>query len=117
MKIAAFRIPSVCLVFLFLIGSVAGCSDGGDQSWLLGRWVPVHNPLNESDDTLVFKTEGKVTVETTDNRTIDGEYKIRDNFVVLELAVPKRATEVRFMISDDHKRLMYKNGAYFERKG
>lgn len=116
MNFAALRTLPFFLSALCLIGSIAACSGEGDQSWLLGRWVPVHNPLHEANDTLIFGAEGKVAVETTDNRTIDGKYKVRDNFVVLELAVPKRLTEVRFMISEDHKRLMYKNGAYFERR-
>jgi len=116
MRVDRIRTLFICLAALFLSVCLSACSNDGEQDWLIGRWAPVHNPLNESNDTLVFKGEGKITVETTDNRTIDGEYKIKDNFVIVNLAVPKRPTQVRFMISKDHKRLMYKNGAYFERQ-
>jgi len=111
------RTPFLCLITLIAFVCLQGCSNDAGGDWLTGRWIPIHNPLNESQDTLVFKADGKVTIETSDNRTIDGEYRIKDNFVILNLAVPKRPTQVRLMISKDHARLMYKNGAYFERRG
>ena len=117
MNVTRFRKLSLCLTTLILSGLLIGCGNAGERAWLIGRWDPVHNPLNESNDTLVFKADGKVTVETSNDRTIDGEYRVRENFVILNLAVPKRPTQVKFMISKDHKRLMYKNGAYFERRG
>jgi len=117
MNTAHFRALPIYLTALLAFGCLTGCANESEQDWLTGRWIPIHNPLNESNDTLVFKSNGTVTVETTDNRTIDGEFKFRDDFVILHLSVPKRPTEVRLKISKDHKRLMYKNGAYFERRG
>jgi len=117
MKVVQIRTLSIYLIALLSLGWLGGCANEGAQDWLSGRWVPVHNPLNEANDTLVFMADGKVVIETTDDRAIDGKFRIKDGFVIMNLAVPKRSTEVRLMISKDHKRLMFKNGAYFERRG
>ncbi len=110
-------INKTAIALLTLSLMLTACSgENAESDWLSGRWHPVHNPMGDADDTLNFHGDGTLTVETVDDRKIEGTYRIKDRFVIVNLDVPKRPTEVRFMIGKDKRRLMFSNGAYFEKR-
>ncbi len=109
----SLRWPAIGLLLLL---SLTACSGSDDSAWLIGRWAVAYNPSLDDNDQLVFLAEQRMRIEMADGRKIDGEYQVRGNDLTLHLAVPKRPTEVHFRISPDHQRLIFKNGAYYQRR-
>ncbi len=116
--------PRPVMVFIYVIAGVvmiaaSACSDisgSRDAVWLYGVWELTHNPDHDDSDTLVFKDDGTVKVQTEDGREIDGKYAINDNQLKMTLATPRDVIDVEFTISKDKSKLIYRNGAYYTRQ-
>lgn len=106
--------PALCLGALILL--TTACSQEPDSDWLIGDWQVAYNPRHEPNDTLRFSADHVMSVHLTDGRVVDGHYRIKADTLLLDLAVPKRETTVRIRISPDHRRLVFANGAYYEKK-
>jgi len=106
--------PALCLALLTTLATA--CSDDADTRWLIGDWVVAYNPRHEANDTLRFEADRVMSVHLADGRVIDGHYRIDGDRLLLDLAVPKRETAIRIRISPDHHRLIFANGAYYEKK-
>ncbi len=101
-----------------LLALSSACGDGArdDAQWLVGRWEVAYNPQHDDDDVLEFSRDRIMSVRLADGRVIDGRYEIEGDTLVLDLDVPKRPTQVRIRIAPDHRRLVFENGAFYEKK-
>jgi translation initiation factor IF-1 len=103
----------------FLMTATSACSDmsgSGDAAWLYGVWELTHNPDHDDSDTLVFKDDGTVKVQTEDGREIHGKFAINDNQLKMTLATGRDVIDVEFTISKDKSKLIYRSGAYYTRQ-
>jgi hypothetical protein len=104
---------------LLLVALTTACSDGSGaaaQQWLHGAWELTFNPDQDSEDDLVFAKDGSMRVHAANARVIDGKYLVSGNELLMLLVVNGKPVEVRFEISPDKSRLIYKNGAYYTKK-
>jgi hypothetical protein len=116
---AVVRLAATALVVLGA-AMTAACDSGADpaaQQWLHGTWELTFNPDRDSEDDLVFDKDGSVQIHTANKRIIDGRYMVSDNELLMALIVNDKPVEVRFEISPDKSRLVYRNGAYYMKKG
>jgi len=98
---------------------VSACSytsGSKDAVWLHGVWELTHNPDKDDEDKLDFKDDGTVIVRTEDGREIHGKYLIDENHLKMTLAAPKNIVDVDFTISEDKKKLIYENGAFYTKQ-
>ncbi len=119
MTCAARRLAVAALALLFVVMASA-CGSGGDpgaQQWLHGTWELTFNPDRDDEDNLVFDEDGVVRILTADNRVLNGRYQVSDNDLLLVLVVNDKPVDVSFEISPDKTRLVYRNGAYYTKKG
>jgi len=87
-----------------------------DRSWLVGTWKLSYNPAHDDEDVLYFEEDGSVEIDTVDGRKVLGKYLLRKDKLSITLITRRQPIDVNFSISPDHKRLRFKNGAYYERK-
>ena len=101
------------------VACLSGCSDSSgakEALWLHGVWDLTHNPEHDSSDTLVFKDDGTVTVQTEDERQITGKYLIDKNTLKMTLDTGRNVIDVEFTISEDKSKLIYSNGAFYTKQ-
>lgn len=102
-----------------MLACLSGCSysSGAKEAvWLHGTWELTHNPDNDSSDTLVFKDDGTVTVQTEDGRQIPGKYLVDENKLKMTLDTGRNVIDVEFTVSADKSKLIYSNGAFYTKQ-
>ncbi len=104
------------MIILFSMLPLLSCTRTDDSSWLVGQWQVTYNPAHDDEDRLIFLDGEQIRIEMSDGRKVEGHYRVINDDLILTLAVPKRPTEVHFRVSPDHQRLIFKNGAYYQRQ-
>lgn len=105
-------------VAALLAATLWGCSDPMSETpqWLRGEWILAHNPGNDDNDILRFHQGGRIEILTENGTVLNGDFVLRDRFLVINLSVNGRPVEATFTVAQDHSRLIYKTGAYYTRR-
>lgn len=104
------------LILLFgLVLMLMACSPGPDAAseWIIGTWALTHNPAQDDNDRLIFKSAGKLDIDTEKGRIIKANYLIQNDKVIIVFGSRGNPVETRFDISADKSQLIYHNGAIY----
>lgn len=107
--------PFAALLALLLVAALPACG-GAEETWLRGTWTLAHNPQQDSADVLEFDGRGRITIRTSDGKSLHGRYQLSGDMLNLTLDRDGRLVEAGFSVSPDRKQLIYHTGAYYLRE-
>lgn len=106
------------MLYFALILFVSGCSASDDAEqlgWLYGTWQLSHNPDNDDEDDLLFKSDGQLLI-LTQHGQIQGEYALNGDALRMLFSVNAKPVITKFKVSPNKDKLIFENGAEYSRK-